>query len=111
MAIQFGQKILEFYEDVESLSCLLESSTDRCDEEHNFSLSTRIISSIYFPVSQKESLTFQLSGPDYLLITPILGLRNHYLLLGVGCLFIQSTKDVASHSVLFSDSHLHAFSV
>jgi len=43
-----GQKILKFYEDVESLPCLLESSTDRCDEELDSGLSTRIISCARF---------------------------------------------------------------
>jgi hypothetical protein len=42
------QKILGFYEDVESLPCLLESNTDPCDEELNSSLGTGIIFRAHF---------------------------------------------------------------
>jgi hypothetical protein len=38
-----GQKILAFYEDVVSLPCLIEFSTDPCHEELNSILSTRTI--------------------------------------------------------------------
>jgi len=46
-----GQKILVFYEDVESLPCLLESSTDLCDEKLNSSLNTRIIFRAHFTLN------------------------------------------------------------
>jgi len=46
-----GQKILAFYDDVESLPCLLESNTDPCHEELNSILSLRIIFCPHFTLN------------------------------------------------------------